>query len=277
MAIEAVQHVRRMRGGAQAHLMRADDGHFYVVKFQNNPQHLRVLTNELLATRLAERVGLPVPVTEIVEVKKWLIENTADLRMEGIGNDAPCKAGLQFGARYVCDPAEGQVFDYLPESMLTKVKNPTAFAGILVLDKWLGNANGRQAVFWKKARERKYNVTFIDQGYCFNAGEWNFPDSALRGVYARNCVYEHVRGWESFAPWLSRVENFDPAIIRAIAGDVPPEWTENDWQALEGLVEAIIERRAKVRELIKAFRSSSRQPFSQWDHPAVKAGPKLLV
>jgi hypothetical protein len=27
--------VRRMRGGAQAHLMRADDGHFYVVKFQN--------------------------------------------------------------------------------------------------------------------------------------------------------------------------------------------------------------------------------------------------
>ena len=257
--------------------MRADDGHFYVVKFQNNPQHLRVLTNELLATRLAERVGLPVPVTEIVEVKKWLIENTADLRMEGIGNDAPCKAGLQFGARYVCDPAEGQVFDYLPESMLTKIKNPTAFAGILVLDKWLGNANGRQAVFWKKARERKYNVTFIDQGYCFNAGEWNFPDSALRGVYARNCVYEYVRGWESFAPWLSRVENFDPAIIRAIAGDVPPEWTENDWQALEGLVEAIIERRAKVRELIKAFRSSSRQPFSQWDHPAVKAGPKLLV
>jgi hypothetical protein len=39
-----------MRGGAQAHLMRADDGRFYVVKFQNNPQHLRVPANELLAT-----------------------------------------------------------------------------------------------------------------------------------------------------------------------------------------------------------------------------------
>src|SRR6267154_2002370 len=98
MAIEAVQHVRRMRGGAQGHLMRADDGHFYVVKFQNNPQHLRVLTNELLATRLAERIGLPVPVTEIIEVKKWLIENTAELRMESVGSTTPCKAGLQFGA-----------------------------------------------------------------------------------------------------------------------------------------------------------------------------------
>ena len=35
--------------------MRCSDGEFYVVKFRNNPQHLRVLTNEMLATRLAER------------------------------------------------------------------------------------------------------------------------------------------------------------------------------------------------------------------------------
>jgi len=69
MPIQAVQHVRKMRGGAQSHLMRASDGHYYVVKFQNNPQHLRVLANELLATRLAERIGLPVPVTEVIEVE----------------------------------------------------------------------------------------------------------------------------------------------------------------------------------------------------------------
>ena len=34
-----------MRGGAQSHLMRCDDGNYYVVKFQNNPQHRRVLVN----------------------------------------------------------------------------------------------------------------------------------------------------------------------------------------------------------------------------------------
>jgi len=38
-----------MRGGAQSHLMRCDDG-YYVVKFQNNPLHRRVLVNELLGT-----------------------------------------------------------------------------------------------------------------------------------------------------------------------------------------------------------------------------------
>jgi HipA-like protein len=271
MPVEAVQHVRRMRGGAQAHLMRADDGHFYVVKFQNNPQHLRVLANELLATRLAESVGLPVPVTEIVEVREWLVENTLELRMDQSGLSARCKPGLQFGARYVCDPAQGQVFDYLPESMLPKVRNLAAFAGMLVVDKWLGNANGRQAVFWKKTHERKYTATFIDQGYCFNAGEWNFPDSALRGVYARNLVYQHISGWESFEPWLARVENFVPAAIREIAGTVPPAWTGNDWGEMEGLVEKIVERRSKVRELITAFRNSTRQPFPAWGRVAAES------
>ena len=54
------------------------------------------------------------------------------------------------------------------------------------MDKWTGNCNGRQAVFERRPRERKYRATFIDQGFCFNAGEWTFPDSPLRGVYARN-------------------------------------------------------------------------------------------
>jgi len=43
LPIQALHHVRRMRGSAQAHLIRCDDGHFHVVKFQNNPQHVRVL------------------------------------------------------------------------------------------------------------------------------------------------------------------------------------------------------------------------------------------
>src|SRR5258707_7996430 len=109
MPVEAVQHVRRMRGGAQAHLMRADDGHFYVVKFQNNPQHLRVLANEMLATRLAERVGLPVPVTEVVEVNDWLVRHSPELNIQLAGSVIPCEAGLQFGSRYVVNPVEGRV------------------------------------------------------------------------------------------------------------------------------------------------------------------------
>jgi len=53
--ISAIQHLRPLRGGAQAHLLKASDGACYVTKFQNNPQHIRVLANEMLATNRTHR------------------------------------------------------------------------------------------------------------------------------------------------------------------------------------------------------------------------------
>jgi hypothetical protein len=257
-----------MRGGAQGHLMRCSDGNFYVVKFRNNPQHRRVLANELLATRLAEGAELPVPASEVVEVGDWLARHTPELNIQLAGSTIPCQAGLQFGSRYVVNPLEGQVLDYLAPDMLGRVRNLETFAGILAMDKWTGNANGRQATFWRKMRERNYTVAFIDQGYCFNAGEWTFPDYPLRGVYARNEVYASVRGWESFEPWLSRIEKMDDDLIWTAAEEIPPEWYGSDWGALEQLVRLLLERRAAVRELITAFRTSLRRPFPNWREAA---------
>jgi hypothetical protein len=253
-----------MRGGAQGHLMRCSDGNFYVVKFRNNPQHLRVLANEMLATRLAEWAGLPVPATEVVEVDEWLVEHTPELSIQLAHNTIRCQAGLQFGSRYVVSPLEGQVLDYLPAEMLGLVRNLEAFAGMLVLDKWTGNANGRQAAFWRKLREKKYTAAFIDQGYCFNAGEWTFPDYPLRGVYARNEVYERVRGWESFEPWLSRIEKMDEDVVWNVVNEIPPEWYESESEELEKLAQRLIARRSLVRELIERFRVSPRRPFPGW-------------
>jgi len=263
LAVAAVQHVRRMRGGAQSHLMRCSDGHFYVVKFQGNPQHTRVLANEMMATRLAQAAGLPVPATEVIEVDSWLIEHTPELRFELAGGSRSCVPGLQFGSRFVVAPTEGVVYDYLPEHMLDQVRNLAAFAGMLAVDKWTCNANGRQAAFWKKARERKFTVTFIDQGYCFNAGEWSFPDAPLRGVYARNDVYREVTGWESFQPWLANIESMDEQAMWRCAEEVPTEWYGESCE-LERLVECLARRRARVAELILEFKQSSRQPFPKW-------------
>jgi hypothetical protein len=265
VATEAIQHIRRMRGGAQAHLMRCSDGHFYVVKFRNNPQHLRVLANEMLASRLAHLIGLPVPEGEVVEVDEWLIEHTPELSIQLAHSTIRCQAGLQFGSRYVVNPLEGQVFDYLPVEVLGLVRNIATFAGVLALDKWTGNADGRQAAFWKRKREKMYTASFIDQGYCFNAGKWTFADYPLRGVYARNEVYEGVLGWNSFEPWLSNVETIPDAIVWGVAEIIPPEWYGNDWHELEILVVALLSRRSIVRRLIEDFRQSPRRPFPQWD------------
>jgi hypothetical protein len=265
VAVLAVQAIRRMRGGAQSQLMLGADGKLWVVKFQNNPQHLRVLANELIATRLAEAVGLTVPATDVIEVTEWLVNHSPEMVVDpGRGARERCAAGLQFGSQFVGGAALGRVLDYLPEEHLGEVRNVAEFAGMLVLDKWTGNANGRQAVFSRKLRERKYKATFIDQGYCFHAGEWKFADAPLRGVYARNKVYEGVTGWESFEPWLSRVEAITEETLSSIAEVVPPEWYGGNPADLEQLMEQMMKRRSRVRELIVSFRESDRDPFPNW-------------
>jgi HipA-like protein len=199
------------------------------VKFRNNPQGQRVLANELLGTRLAARLGLPTPPAAVIEVRKELIEYTDELVIELGRGRSRCAAGMQFGSRYPGTPAETVVYDFLPDEQLREVVNLADFCGMLVFDKWTCNTNGRQAIFSRGARESRYRAQMVDQGFCFNANEWDFPDAPLRGLYSRHRVYETVRGIDSFEPWLSRVEAkaMEEAVEEAL-GEVPPEWYDFD-------------------------------------------------
>jgi len=300
-----LEQIRRMRGGAQSHLMRCSDGNYYVVKFQNNPQHRRILVNELLGTRLASRLGLPTAPVEVVEVGAELIRLTPELCIELPRSRTPCAAGLQFGSRYPGDPRQMALHDFLPDEKLREVRNLHDFAGMLVFDKWVCNTNGRQTVFFEEAqrmgegtpgaaaagltqgevargtsatgegsretaqgetaRGRPYKTVMIDQGFCFNAGEWNFPDAPLRGLYARNRVYQGVIGQESFEPWLDRLNRaVTEKVIATILQEIPPDWYEDDLDAMTRLAEKLFERRNRVAELLVAAKQTTRQPFPNW-------------
>ena len=260
--ISALQHLRPLRGGAQAHLLRASDGNTYVTKFQNNPQHIRVLANEMLASRLGSLLGLPMPRVEVIEVSDWLIEHTPDLRIRLAGHDIACQSGKQLGSLYAGGCA--LLTDYLPEELMKQVSNISDFARVLVLDKWTCNADGRQAVFSRRTSRSRYRATFIDQGYCFNAGEWIFPDHPLRGVFATNCVYQRVTGWESFEPAVTMAEDMSSDEIWKCAENIPEEWYQEDRDGMHRLVDELCRRRCLIRRLISIFRESARNPFPNW-------------
>ena len=265
LAILAVQAIRKMRGGSQSQLMLGDDSNLWIVKFQNNPQHLHILANEMLGTRLAAAVGLTVPTTDVVAVSQTLVDHTSDMLFElGQGHRERYAAGLQFGSKFVGGLMPGASVDYLPDQQLTEVSNPEEFAGILAFDKWTCNCDGRQAVFTRRLRQGKYTATFIDQGFCFNAGEWTFPDAPLRGIYARNRVYSRVTGWDSFQPWLHRIEEMSPETLWEIAETVPLEWYGGNTAAIKRLLATLRQRSERVRELITSFRRSEREPFPNW-------------
>src|SRR5262249_31060101 len=147
----------------------------------------RVLVNELLGTRLAARLGLPTTPVAIVEVSEELIRLTPELCVELPRSRVACEPGLQFASRYPGDPKQLTLHDFLPDEQLRAVENLHDFAGMLVFDKWTCNTNGRQTLFFKEGRktaspgapeeELPYQTLMIDQGFCFNAGEWNYPDA----------------------------------------------------------------------------------------------------
>jgi len=82
MPLTAVRHLRKMRGGAQAHLLEADDGHWYVVKFRNNPQHRRVLVNEVIASTILAYLKVSVPETAVIEVTPPFLAENPDLHIQ---------------------------------------------------------------------------------------------------------------------------------------------------------------------------------------------------
>jgi len=287
--LRALEQIRRMRGGAQSHLMRCADGFYYVVKFQNNPQHRRILVNEMLGTRLAGRLGLTTAPVEIIEVGAELIRLTPELCIELPRSRTPCAAGLQFGSRYPGDPRRMTLHDFLPDEKLRAVENLFEFAGMLVFDKWTCNTNGRQTIFFEEAGRKSRRVQFaaenpatgeseemgargpvyktemIDQGFCFNAGEWNFPDAPLRGLYARSRVYEGVTGMRSFAPWLERLEkNITEKVLAELAEEIPPAWYEDEYDEVLRLLEQLYKRKRRVEELLLSAKSSNRRPFGNW-------------
>lgn len=262
----AVHHIRRMRGGTQPHLMLAADGRRYVVKFRNNRDHPRILANELLATRIARLLGLPMPEARIIEVSDWLISHTPQLHIEIDKHVTPCSGGLQLASRYAADPDQGEaVVEHLPKRLRSVLANRHAFALALPFDKWAGNCDNRQAVFVKgRSRPVHYDVVFLDQGDCFNAAQWTFPDLPLMGAYDHDWVYRSVTGWRSFEPTLSRLESLDITDLWNIAVEIPQEWYQHDGPALARLIETLHKRRSIVRDLITRFRRSMRNPFPNW-------------
>jgi hypothetical protein len=261
----AVQHIRKMTGKTQAHLMRASDGNLYVTKFSNNPLGVRVLASEFLATRIGGSLGLPMPEVAVIEVPSFLIENTPAMQMETQDRQSvKCAPGQHLAVRFVGDVWQDRVFDYMPKALFGRVSNAADFLRVLCFDKWLGNCDDRQAVYVGRAGTREYQAIFIDQHDCFDGSRWQFVSNPGMGVHGGQHVYEAVTGWDSFEPTLGRIEKFDVSDLRRLAFEVPEKWYEKNQKALDCLIEALCNRRTIVRNLITDFRNCSRCPFPAW-------------
>jgi hypothetical protein len=271
MPLTAVRHIRRMRGGAQAHLLEADDGCCYVVKFRNNPQHRRILVNELLCSEFLEYLKISAPRTAFIRLTPEFLAANPEVHLTLGAARIQVEPGWHFGSRYPGDPERTAVYDFLPDALLGQVANMEDFRAILVFDKWAGNADGRQCVFYRAMVRRGeaggrpgFVARMIDHGFAFDGPNWSFADSPIQGLYPRRMVYDPVRSLDDFQPWLGQVVHFPEEVMDRAWKRIPPDWIEGEEDALQQLLERLFERRGRLPDLIAACRSARVNPFPNW-------------
>jgi len=261
-----------MRGGAQAHLLECGDGHHYVVKFRNNPQHARILVNEWLASSLLAYLNISTPEIALVTLSSEFLAGAPDVYIQLRSKHLAVEPGQHFGSRRPGRPGKTLVYDFLPDTLLEKVVNQSEFLGALLLDKWVGNADARQAIFRRSAqsspncadRPRGFLASMIDQGCSFGGPDWKFYDSPLQGLYFQPVVYRNVRSVDDFQPWLDQVVGFPEGALDEARASIPPEWIAGEEASLDALLEKLRSRRSRVPDLVADSARGRVNPFPRW-------------
>ena len=273
MPVIARRLIRKMRGGAQAHLMEASDGHFYVVKFLNNPQHRRILVNEWISSTFLHYLGIAAPEVAIVQLTESYLSDDPETYIQLGRERRNVTPGWHFGSRFPGDPVRTVVYDFLPDTLLDQVENLSDFRAVLAFDKWMGNADSRQAIFFRarvlqplapEIDRLGFVAQMVDNGYVFEGPYWRLGESAIQGLYFRPLVYRTVRGLAEFEPWLDRILNFPEEVVDQAVKSIPPAWLEGDGDELERLLERLMRCRARVPDLIEQCRSGPSNPFPEW-------------
>ena len=274
MPIRAKRMIRKMRGGAQAHLLETEDGAFYVVKFLGNPQHRRILVNEWIASVVLRYLQIASPEVALIEITPDFLRENTDVGFQLGQRQIPVEPGWHFGSRYPGDPSINAVYDFVPDALLAQINNLHDFAGCFVFDKWMANADGRQSVFYRaelktlrsgsSPRRMGFRALMIDHGFVFNGPHWDFPDSPVQGLYPRRAVYDLVTSIESFQPWLDRVTHFPEQVIDEAFRQIPPQWTAGEETELETLLEKLLRRCRRVPDLVKDAQLAKTNPFANW-------------
>lgn len=275
--VRACRLIRKMRGKSQPHLIEAADGGFYVVKSTDNPQHRRTLVNEWLSSAILRYLGILVPRTALVEITPEFIAAHPDFFLSIGSRRQAIRPGVHFGSRLPAHPDQIAIFDFLPDRLLAKLDNRKDFLGTLVFDKWVGNTDSRQAIFFrstgkqaavlncKQGARTGYLAQMIDHGFAFSGPHWQFQDSPLQGLYFRTSIYDGVRSLDSFGPWLELIDKFPVDVVNTARKEIPLDWIGEDGHELERMLNTFIRRRSHIRRLIHDVHRHRPAAFSNWD------------
>jgi hypothetical protein len=245
--------VRRMRGESQAQLAEGSDENSYVVKFLGNPKGNRSLVNELITHRLLCAAGVSTP-----SLCQLVLPDTQKFRENAyflIGADRlPVPLGNHFGSVCPTDPKTVAIFDFLPDRLLGQVSNIEEFATMFVLDGWLQNVEGRQAVYYRDGPESSkspFRACFIDHGKALGGCLWELKDGWLNPLGKQQSLYGRLNMAALTQTTIDWVMGLQQSAIAGLAENIPREWmAPGDAECLADVLGQLDRNRATLQALV---------------------------
>jgi hypothetical protein len=202
------------------------------VKSPGNPQGTRTLANELFGAQVFRGLGVNTPQTAV-------LRGTCT---EGKEED------LLFGSRIPFD-GRSTIYDFLPRPLLGKVVGRRhQFMLSLLADKWMGQTDSRQALFFRAANpSRAFEVSMIDFGHLFGGNEWRFNDGPLQGLAMDRDVYSDFGNeLDVQQHFLSRAKGLD---FNRLLKQVPVSWLQEDSEQWLRLIDRLPYRMERAVDL----------------------------
>lgn len=233
-------------GSSGAQVMEGENGTIYFVKFMENGQALKVLSNEAICGAIAIELGLPCPQYDIVSIEPALLQES---KSRGL-IPASTTVGPHFGVV--------QVENAVPLASLADISSATnkdMFSLAVLFDAWTYNIdrNNNGNVLMAMT---PMGLTFylIDHGHCFNC-QWD-KDSILRLIKDNNATWmfemskqivskSELNEREKFIQSVSLVE------ISKVVDSIPPEWglTAEEKDSVKKYLD---ERRPRLGDVVSA-------------------------
>ncbi|MGI9073768.1 MAG: hypothetical protein ACR2JB_21190 [Bryobacteraceae bacterium] len=244
---------RRMRGGAQALLVRDGLGNAYVAKCVGNPQGTRTLINEWMVSRLLKHLRLSTPAVHTLRIERGI---PGDSLLEfQVGNQKiPIEPGVHLGSVCPVDPARKAIFDLLPRRLLHNVVNLPDLILAFTFDKWVNQTDSRQAIFIREraaGKTAKFRAYLIDHGLSFGGSRWELGDGALNGLYHDRSVYDDPAMEGACHAAVERIQQVPETSLLSLETEVPVEWLQpGDREEMTRLLSLLCERRIKLHNTV---------------------------
>lgn len=223
-------------GGSRSVLIRADDKVRYNVKLKENDQGTRTLVNELVASQIATKMGVPTPDSVIVEMDQTFLDANPVL---GTRYARPVTQGAHFGSTVVRN-----IFDNPPSALISSVSNRGDFPRIVVFDVLTENSDRANAGNFLIVRPDHYpqqtHFVSIDHGHCFGQN-WGLTLPQRVGSWCRSHLREitdAISGPDPFGPAIAEARDTSPEWLDELLSHLPQEWgvSPAELDALKGFV-----------------------------------------